>query len=138
LRSRRTAAPAIPPSVHGDDEVKDWFRDVLFPTYELWVMSPRRSPAAMMVLNGGWVEQLYVSQDRFRRGSGSSCCASLRAHEMTCLLWTFEANGARAFDGKHAFAAVRVSADNEEGVPALCYRWSASPTGSPKPPPASG
>jgi putative acetyltransferase len=43
---------------------------------------------------------------------------------MSLLLWIFEANaGARAFYEKHGFVAVGVSAENEEGAPAVRYRW---------------
>lgn len=124
LRSRRAAAPAIPPSVHGDDEVKAWFRDVVLPTYELWLIGPPRNPSAMMVLSHGWVEQLYVAPDRFRRGHGSKLLRFAQSRNDELHLWTFEANaGARAFYEKHGFVAVGVSAENEEGVPAVRYRW---------------
>ena len=124
LRSRRATAPAIPPSVHGDDEVKAWFRDVVLPTYELWVIGPRRRPAAMMVLSNGWVEQLYVAPDRFRTGYGSKLLRFAQSRQDELSLWTFEANArARAFYEKHGFVAIAASADNEEGAPAVCYRW---------------
>lgn len=124
LHSRRAAAPAIPPSIHSDDEVKAWFRDVVLPTRVLWVIGPRRCPAAMMVLSHGWVQQLYVAPDRFRQGYGSKLLRLAQSRHDELLLWTFEANaGARAFYEKHGFVAAGVSAENEEGAPAVRYRW---------------
>jgi GNAT superfamily N-acetyltransferase len=124
LRSRRAAAPAIPPPVHGDDEVKAWFRDVVLPKRDLWVVGPRGDPAAMMVLSRGWVEQLYVAPDRFRQGYGSKLLRFAQTRQDELSLWTFEANTqARAFYERHGFVAVGVSAVNEEGVPAVRYRW---------------
>lgn len=133
LRSRQAAAPAIPPSIHTDDEVKAWFRDVVLPTHELWLIGPRRSPAAIMVLSRGWVEQLYVAPDLVRQGYGSKLLRFAQSRNDELLLWTFEANaGARAFYEKHGFVAVGLSAENEEGAPAVRYRWVAQ-HGAPTP-----
>lgn len=124
LRSRRAAAPAIPPTVDGDDEVEAWLRDVVLPTYELWLIGPPPSPFAMMVLSRGWVEQLYVAPDRFRQGYGSKLLRFAQSRNDELLLWTFEANaGAGAFYEKHGFVAVGVSPENEEGTSAVRYRW---------------
>lgn len=107
LRSRRAAAPAIPPSIHSEDEVKAWFRDVVLPTHELWVIGPRRHPAAMMVLSRGWVQQLYVAPDQFRQGYGSKLLRFAQSRQDELSLWTFEANtGARAFYEKRGVVPV--------------------------------
>lgn len=124
LRSRRAAAPAIPPPVHRDDEVKAWFRDVVLAAGEVWVIGPRRSPVAMLALRPGWIEQLYVAPDRLRQGHGSRLVGFAQSRHPELSLWTFAANAAaRAFYERHGFIAVGVSADNEEGVPAVRYRW---------------
>ena len=145
LRSRRAAAPAIPPSVHSDGEVEAWFRDVVLPDCEVWVVGSRRSPTAIMVLSGGWVEQLYVAPDRCRQGYGSMLLRFAQSRQDELSLWTFEANArARAFYEKHGFVSGAVSTDNEEGVAAVCYRWNRSDAennpcgpklGCPQPPP---
>ncbi len=78
-----------------------------------------------MVLSHGWVQQLYVAPDRWRRGYGSKLLRFAQSREDELSLWTFVANaGARAFYEKHSFVAGEVSTDNEEGVAAVCYRWS--------------
>jgi GNAT superfamily N-acetyltransferase len=128
LASRRAAAPAIPPPAHTDDEVRAWFRDVVLPNDEVWVIGPHQTPEAMMVLSGDWVEQPYVSPDHQRKGHGSRLISFAQAKRRELRLWAFEANThARAFYEKLGFSPTGApSSANEEGSPALCYRWNAS------------
>ena len=37
LRSRHAAVPAIPAPVHTDDDVREFFTNVVLPTREVWV-----------------------------------------------------------------------------------------------------
>lgn len=128
LRSRRTAAPAIPPAVHSDDEVRGWLRDTVLPNDEVWVIGPAGQPEAMMVLSEDWIEQLYVAPHHQRQGHGSRLVRFAQNRRDSLRLYTFEANhAARAFYEKHGFtAAGPASTDNEERAPALLYRWSVS------------
>ncbi|HWD65053.1 MAG TPA: GNAT family N-acetyltransferase [Solirubrobacteraceae bacterium] len=125
LESRRAAEPAIPPAAHTDAEVRAWFREVVFAGQEVWVIGPHGRPEAMMVLQGEWVEQLYVAPGRQRRGHGSRLIGLAQSRWDALSLWTFETNhSARAFYERHGFVADEpASADNEEGAPALLYRW---------------
>ncbi len=79
----------------------------------------------MMVLDGGWVEQLYVAPEHLRRGYGSQLVRLAQATRGELALWTFEANvAARAFYEAHGFRPTGpASSDNEERAPAICYRW---------------
>ena len=123
-RSRRAAAPAVPPPVHGDREVEAWFRDVVLPGGDVWVIGPEQDPVAMMVLQRGWIDQLYVAPARLRQGLGSKLVRFAQSRQEELSLWTFEANAAaRAFYERHGFTAVELSDDNEEGAPAVRYRW---------------
>lgn len=126
LRSRR-ASPGIPPPVHADDEVRRWFRDVVLTRLEVWVATVAGEAAAVMALDGEWIEQLYVEPTRRRAGHGSRLLQVAKDDRENLALWTFEANlEARAFYEARGFERVGpVSVDNEEGAPALCYRWSA-------------
>lgn len=126
LRARRAAGPAIPPAVHTDDEVRAWFRDVVLPNAEVWLIGPRHDPKAMMVLDGDWIEQLYVDPGHQRVGHGSRLIRFAQARRRELLLHTFEANAvARAFYEKRGLSTTGpASTDNEENAPALCYRWS--------------
>ncbi|MEL7206901.1 MAG: hypothetical protein AAGK32_01475, partial [Actinomycetota bacterium] len=56
----RAAVPAIPPSVHPEDEVRDWFRRHVMATMDVWVAVSGSSVVGVLVLTEGWIEQLYV------------------------------------------------------------------------------
>jgi GNAT superfamily N-acetyltransferase len=79
----------------------------------------------MMVLDGEWVEQLYVAPEHLRRGYGSQLVRLAQATRSELALWTFEANvAARVFYEAQGFRpAGPASSDNEERAPAVCYRW---------------
>ena len=81
-----------------------------------------------MVLDGEWLDQLYVAPERMRCGLGSQLLAMAKASRSALALWTFEANApARAFYEAHGFrAAAPASRENEERAPAICYRWARS------------
>lgn len=126
LRSRRAAAPTVPPPAHTDAEIRGWFRDVVLPNLEVWVIGPRSRPVAMMVINGNWIEQLYVAPDRQRQGHGSRLIRFAQRRRRELRLRTFESNRpARAFYEAHGFhTSGPPDSDNEEHTPALVYRWS--------------
>ena len=128
LASRRTAGTAIPATIHTDDEVRDWFRDLVFPTAEVWLIGAHLKPEAMMVLSGPSVDQLYVAPGHQRQGHGSRLIRFAQQRRDALSLWTFEANHtARRFYEKLGFAPVGpASRENEEGEPALLYRWTKS------------
>ena len=126
LRSRAAAAPSIPPTVHGDEEVHRWFEDVLIPSCEVWIVDRQGEAIALMVLNGDWIDQLYVDPASTGRGIGGTLLEHAMSRRPTGLrLWTFEANrGARRFYESHGFVAtVSTVGDNEERTPDVCYEW---------------
>ena len=125
LASRRAAAPAIPPAVHSDAEVRSWFRDVVLPDHEVWVIGPDGALEAMMVLQDDWVDQLYVAPARQRQGLGGRLVRFAQDRRERLSLWTFETNlTARGFYEAHGFAPDGPpDSDNEEGAPAILYRW---------------
>lgn len=124
LRSRR-AAPGVPPASHTDDEVRDWFQDVVVPAGGVWVAGQAGALEAVMVLRGDWIEQLYVAPESQRQGHGSRLLSLAQSLRSELALWTFAANAhARAFYERHGFEADGpVTSDNEERAPAVCYRW---------------
>ena len=126
LRSRAASVPAIPPPVHGDEEVRTWFRNVVLPTRDVWVAVDGRVIVALLVLDAEWIDQLYVEPGKTGRGYGSRLVNLAKRNRPAGLkLWTFEANvGARRFYESHGFVATRRTAgDNEEGAPDVCYEW---------------
>lgn len=60
LRSRAAAVPSIPPPVHTDNEVREWFAAIVLPTLDVWVIDHEDRLVALMVLDDGWIDQLYV------------------------------------------------------------------------------
>jgi len=126
LRSRRASMPAIPPPVHSDDEVRSYFASVHLVRHEVWTIADDDAPVALMVLDGPWLDQLYVDPDHTGRGLGTQLLALAKRRRPGGLdLWTFESNvGARRFYERHGFVAVEATdGDNEEGAPDVHYRW---------------
>lgn len=129
LRSRAASAPSIPPTIHTDEEVHRWFEEVVLPTGEVWVAAGPDGPMALMVLDGQWIDQLYVDPASARGGIGASLldlAKTLRPGGLK--LWTFQSNrDARRFYEMQGFVAVATTTgDNEEHEPDVCYEWRAS------------
>jgi GNAT superfamily N-acetyltransferase len=128
LRSRRASIPAIPAPAHTDDEVRDWFATVVLPSRETWVIdSDGGAVVALLVLDGEWVDQLYVDPTHTGHGLGSRLLDRAKAQRPDGLdLWTFQSNtGARRFYERHGFTAIATTdGDNEEAAPDVRYRWS--------------
>ena len=125
LRSREASVPAIPPAVHSEVEVRDWVANVVLPTKEVWVVDVGE-PVAMMVLDDGWIDQIYVDPSWMGRGIGSALLDAAKARCPEGLdLWTFQANvDARRFYQRHGFVAAQMTdGDNEERAPDVRYRW---------------
>jgi ribosomal protein S18 acetylase RimI-like enzyme len=126
LRARRAAVPAIPTPVHDDDEVYEWFATVIIPERETWVIEHAKRIVALLVLEPGRIDQLYVDPEFTGRGLGSRLLDVAKQTNPRGLdLWTFETNtGARRFYERHGFVVVGATdGDNEEGAPDIRYRW---------------
>ena len=126
LRSRHASVPAIPPLVHSDEEVKRHFVGTVMPSAEVWVAEVDETVTGVLVLNGNWIEQLYVDPDWTNQGLGTALMERAKAERPEALdLWTFKSNqGAQRFYERHGFRAVGgTDGDNEEGEPDIHYRW---------------
>jgi len=128
LRARHAAVPAIPPPAHDDHDVHHWFATVVMPEREVWVVDGPGDTGivALMVLDGDWVDQLYVHPEWTGRGVGSALLDQAKARRPDGLqLWCFQSNtGARRFYERHGFDAVETTeGDNEEGAPDVRYKW---------------
>ena len=118
LRSRMASIPAIPPPAHPDEEVRAWFRDVVLPNREVWVADADGAVIGVLVLEGDWVDQLYVDPAWSARGVGSSLIAIAKQERPDGLrLWTFQANqGARRFYERHGFVATDTTCRRQRGA----------------------
>jgi GNAT superfamily N-acetyltransferase len=126
LRSRHASVPAIPPSVHPDDDVRDHFATTVLPDGEVWVAEEEGVIVGILALGGGWIDHLYVEPGATGRGLGSALVEHAKARRPDGLdLWAFQSNaGGRRFYERHGFVAVGATeGDNEEGAPDVRYRW---------------
>ena len=128
LRARKAAAAVIPLPVHGDDDVREWFAFHVVSDAELWVAEQRSGElAGILVLDGEWLDQLYVEPTMTGRGIGAGLVGLAKRERPDGLrLWTFASNtGAQRFYERHGFVETRRTdgRDNEEGAPDILYVW---------------
>ena len=82
---------------------------------------------ALLVLEGSWVDQLYVDPDRTGIGCGSALLQHAKRLSNGKLdLWTFRSNSrARAFYERNGFVPVgSTDGENEENAPDIHFQWS--------------
>jgi GNAT superfamily N-acetyltransferase len=134
LRARRHAVPEIPPLAHCDDQVRQWMHRVL-DEQEAWLaIAGDGTVLGLMVLNGDWVEQLYVDPVRTGRGLGTRFVELAKQQRPGGLqLWTFVSNvRARRFYERHGFTVEERTdgSGNEEKAPDVRYTWRPSAPGA--------
>ena len=71
IASRRGAAAHMP-TVHTDPEIREWVINHMVPERETWVADDHGRIAAVMVLDGEMVDQMYVAPAEQRRGVGDA------------------------------------------------------------------
>jgi GNAT superfamily N-acetyltransferase len=127
IRARRAATDYIPSTVHSDDEIRDWIAARVVPDTEVWVAEDAvGSLVGLLVLDGEWVDQLYVEPTLTGQGIGRELLALAKRERVGGVrLWTFASNGgAQRFYERHGFAeADRTDGDNEEDEPDIRYVW---------------
>ncbi|MEK8143357.1 GNAT family N-acetyltransferase [Streptomyces sp. M10(2022)] len=126
LRSFAAALPRVR-RVHTDDQVRSWFREVVVPGQETWVVTVEDSVVAMMVLEGEDLDQLYLDPTWRGQGIGSRLVDLAKQRRPSGLaLWTFQINeSARRFYERHCFVAGECTDGhrNEEREPDIRYVW---------------
>ena len=130
VRSRRAAVGAIPAAVHPDAEAREWISTVVIPEREVWLMEDADCrPLAVLILDGTWVDQLYVEPTCTGMGLGSRLIELAKSRRPTGLqLWTFMTNtGAQRFYRRHGFVMAETTdgSRNEEQAPAIRFIWMA-------------
>lgn len=126
LRSYTAALPGVV-RAHDDDEVREWFQYIVVPERETWVAVAGSAVVGVLVLDDGWVDQLYLEPEWRGRGLGDRFVELAKERRPEGLeLWTFEVNGpAQRFYERHGFAeAERTDGrSNEEREPDIRYVW---------------
>ncbi|MEU5889932.1 GNAT family N-acetyltransferase [Streptomyces sp. NPDC047461] len=124
----RSFAAALPTVVRprSDDDVRDYFREVVVPLRETWV-ADADGIVGVMVLNGELLSQLYLAPDWRGRGIGDRFVELAKERSPQGLhLWTFQVNKpAHRFYERHGFVAVEHTdgSGNEEREPDVRYDW---------------
>jgi GNAT superfamily N-acetyltransferase len=99
---------------------------------ELWIAEDDAGlPVGILVLDGPWVDQLYVEPTMTRHGIGSSLVELAKRERPAGLrLWTFQSNrDTQRFYERHGFVETERTdgSDNEEAAPDILYVWAADP-----------
>ena len=95
---------------------------------ELWVAEDRSdSVVGILVLDGQWLDQLYVEPTLTGQGIGAGLVeVAKRERPQGLQLWAFESNaGAQRFYERLGFVEQSRTdgRDNEEGAPDILYLW---------------
>lgn len=89
--------------------------------------SPAGRLLGILVLDGGWIDQLYVDPAHTGRGVGGVLLETAKRERPGGLhLWTFVSNlRAQRFYERHGFVAVQHTdgSANEEHAPDIQYAW---------------
>lgn len=127
LLARRESLGAIPPVFGSDERVLTWLANRIRNGEECWITRDESGISAFMLLEPGWLDQLYVRPDRIGQGLGARLvekAKDLMPNGMK--LWTFQSNvRAHKFYEKHGFVVIEKTDGhyNEEQSPDVCYEW---------------
>jgi GNAT superfamily N-acetyltransferase len=115
------------PVLHTASEDRTFFGG-LIDRARVWVAEEAGAIVALLVLNGDFVDHLYVAPTHQGLGVGSRLLELAKTESGGhLLLYAFERNQrARSFYEKRGFAAIEFGdgSGNEEGMPDVLYEWS--------------
>ena len=126
LAARRAAVPAMPPSVHPDEDVLPWVTGWLAEN-DVWVAEVDGTPVGYASLTSAWLDGLFVTPDHAGRGIGGlllDLVKSLRPGGFA--LWVFESNvPARRFYERRGLVELEHTdgTGNEERAPDVRMAW---------------
>jgi chorismate mutase/ribosomal protein S18 acetylase RimI-like enzyme len=127
LRVRESAVPAMPPQIHTVEEVHAYVEGWDLTKRDVWLADVDGAAVAFMVVEGAWLDSLYVLAEVAGQGIGTALldvAKGLRP-EGFCL-WVFESNTpARAFYERHGLVELEHTdgSTNEERSPDLKMAW---------------
>ncbi len=125
IATRRDAVPLMPPTVSGDAEIREWFTRT-GPSKEIWVAEDSEI-AGFAMLDGPWLEALYVGPQRQGTGVGSLLLDLAKAQRPDGFgLWVFASNThARGFYHRHGLVELEHTdgSANAERSPDVRMAW---------------
>ncbi len=114
------------PRRHSDGERRALIGRLVGET-ETWVAERNDKIVGFAVIDGGWLEHLYVHPSRFGTHTGTRLFQKLtERHPNGFQLWVLQQNaGARRFYERNGCALVRLTdgENNEEQMPDALYVW---------------
>ncbi len=127
LRVREAAVPAMPPGIHSGDEVRSWMAGWDLSVRETWVAEDEGRPVGFAVVQGDWLEALYVDPDAAGQGIGGTLLDLIKSlRSQGFCLWVFESNApARAFYAHRGLIELERTdgSANEERSPDIRMAW---------------
>jgi len=125
--ARQASVPSVPPAVGNYERMHSWISERLTHATDCWVTEDAQGLTALLLLEPGWIDQLYVRPDMIGRGLGSELVAKAKETMPDGLqLWTFQSNlRAHKFYERLGFIAVERTdgTGNEEQAPDVRYVW---------------
>lgn len=125
IAARRTARGQMPAGVHDDEAVRRWMADL--PTRkEVW-LAERDEVTGFVVLDGAWLDSLYVGPQHQGTGLGTVLLDLVKAQRPAGFgLWVFASNtSARGFYHRHGLVELEHTdgSANEEREPDVRMAW---------------
>ncbi len=126
LTARKAAVPAMPPPVHPDSDATPYLRGRMA-AGETWVAEADGRVVGYALVDGAWLDHLYVLPSHAGQGIGSALLdlvKSLRPDGFG--LWVFESNEpARRFYRRHGLVELETTdgSANDEKAPDVRMVW---------------
>jgi chorismate mutase/GNAT superfamily N-acetyltransferase len=125
IAARRAALGQMPAGVHDDTEVRQWVAGLPART-EVWV-AERDEITGFAVLDGAWLDSLYVGPQHQGNGTGTLLLDLVKAQRPSGFaLWVFASNTtARGFYHRHGLVELEHTdgSANEERSPDVRMAW---------------
>ena len=107
-------------------EDRDYFRDHILPSNDVWVLEMDGRPVAFMAMRDDFIDHLYIDPHYQRRGLGRALVDFARERSPEHVwLYTLQINvNARAFYEKNGFVAEKFGiSPSPENEPDVEYHW---------------
>ena len=118
------------PELHTVEEVKAYYRAVVFAECHVWVAEDAQGIVGFCAFQDGWVEHLYLLPTHVGKTLGRRLLDKAKAHQQTLRLWVFHQNiRAIRFYEQNGFRKIKETdgSANEEHCPDALLEWRRPP-----------